>query len=489
MELRDLLAFNPMNPIGMGQRVMHSLDPIASVIGSRVKEFAADPIGDIKNTLQKTAKKQEDFETLRQRAYANPKNPLEITDPAAHQEFMQVLLDNASNFAPAGIMKKTGGQFINRVRTPGIDIKHVDPNLQRVDMTPAELRNREEFPVFPPEPMTLPKWGQSEQTQKAAGVLENWINTTQSKWLKRDAGTADDPVLKAINEGAVIPNMLSPADTRKNATVARLVREKANAIYLPEDQIPIKPISKTVAGRQWENAIDRHLYTSTAGIDTQVAEKFRKADYVPEWMRKVDPNTPIYSWYGPSNPIESINESLMKDLLEGRLRPESMSKVSMVDALKSHVARVHRNIKAEEDTAARVEALAPPHKAYAPGQFNAPDATAPETYRWHEIKETPDMKPGELEASLRREGRLMNHCVGDSCPAVRKGNVKVFSLRDSQNQPHVTVEVRPNAGKPGTKPVISQIKGNQNVVKLKPHYEQMVQDFIGDRNQWSGIDR
>ena len=48
-----------------------------------------------------------------------------------------------------------------------------------------------------------------------------------------------------------------------------------------------------------------------------------------------------------------------------------------------------------------------------------------------------------LEEALNSEGDTMGHCVGGYCPDVLRGNMRIFSLRDAQGMPHVTVETRP----------------------------------------------
>lgn len=44
--------------------------------------------------------------------------------------------------------------------------------------------------------------------------------------------------------------------------------------------------------------------------------------------------------------------------------------------------------------------------------------------------------------SLDREGALMRHCVGSYADSVAAGQIEIWSLRDSDNQPHVTIETR-----------------------------------------------
>jgi hypothetical protein len=45
------------------------------------------------------------------------------------------------------------------------------------------------------------------------------------------------------------------------------------------------------------------------------------------------------------------------------------------------------------------------------------------------------------QESLDNEGSRMNHCVGGYCDLVQSNSRKIFSLRDSGNNPHVTVEL------------------------------------------------
>lgn len=53
---------------------------------------------------------------------------------------------------------------------------------------------------------------------------------------------------------------------------------------------------------------------------------------------------------------------------------------------------------------------------------------------------------GALATGLTAEGDAMGHCVGGYCPDVQSGNTEIYSLRDKNNQPHVTVEVNKPKG-------------------------------------------
>lgn len=72
------------------------------------------------------------------------------------------------------------------------------------------------------------------------------------------------------------------------------------------------------------------------------------------------------------------------------------------------------------------------------------------------------------EQCLDREGKLMQHCVGSYAQQIQ-GSTKIYSLRDPNNKPHVTIEVR---GKD-----VHQIKGKENKPPVKK-YRAFVRKFI-----------
>jgi len=49
----------------------------------------------------------------------------------------------------------------------------------------------------------------------------------------------------------------------------------------------------------------------------------------------------------------------------------------------------------------------------------------------------------DLSAGLNAEGNAMGHCVGGYCEDVASRGTEIYSLRDKNNNPHVTVEVSP----------------------------------------------
>ena len=69
--------------------------------------------------------------------------------------------------------------------------------------------------------------------------------------------------------------------------------------------------------------------------------------------------------------------------------------------------------------------------------------------------------------ACKREGFLMNHCVGSYDPE----RTTLYSYRDKKNQPHATFEVQTNAGQ------VSQIKGKGNG-PIHPKYIDAILAFL-----------
>jgi hypothetical protein len=81
----------------------------------------------------------------------------------------------------------------------------------------------------------------------------------------------------------------------------------------------------------------------------------------------------------------------------------------------------------------------------------------------------------DLEVGLNAEGSAMGHCVGGYCDDVASRGTKIYSLRDKNNNPHVTVEVR--GGRPETQPEMEEL---DDFIGLNSPYEREAQARLGD---------
>jgi hypothetical protein len=245
------------------------------------------------------------------------------------------------------------------------------------------------------------------------------------------------------------------------------------------------------------------------------------------FIDKLDPETQLYSGNTADMGFDHVIDILKQDVMEGRIRPEQLSKVSVEDAVRRTMDFDQEAAKKMAEAQIKNMEGFPVYKEY------------PEGYRWVELKKPEDLPegyslddmgnvvdekghitnhPGEkrLEEALKYEGDTMGHCVGGYCPDVLEGKSRIYSLRDARGEPHVTVEVNPSSQrvaprheeivsemkssglnldqldesaydaayeqalqrvKQNRPPAIAQIKGKQNAAP-KAEYLPYVQDFV-----------
>ena len=84
--------------------------------------------------------------------------------------------------------------------------------------------------------------------------------------------------------------------------------------------------------------------------------------------------------------------------------------------------------------------------------------------------------------SLEREGRLMGHCVASYAIAVASGTCTIYSLRDTRNHPHVTIEIV--AGQ------LHQLQGRANsfpAARWRPYIRAFVRSMGWDVRSVHGV--
>lgn len=82
------------------------------------------------------------------------------------------------------------------------------------------------------------------------------------------------------------------------------------------------------------------------------------------------------------------------------------------------------------------------------------------------------------ENDLQAEGNKMDHCVGGYCREVEVGNSTIYSLRDPQNEPYVTMEAWSDSYN------FKQIMGKANS-EPKPKYKEMIAEWFQTLNNVS----
>jgi hypothetical protein len=302
-------------------------------------------------------------------------------------------------------------------------------------------------------------------------ALNNWVDRNLNNYVKKQMGTADDPVRKLAEEGVIH----APSEQiGRNRYKAGDVRKKLGTPQLGQSD----------AAKAWEDSTDTLIDVAPASrhraplTETEARQGFQSTVKANPWIAKLPPDTPIYAadrGIGTDLGFDHILDVLTEDLTAGRIRPEQLNKVSMEQAVRRTFDYDQEKARKMAEAQIKVTEGMPTHKDYSDKgykwlQLAMPEPKLPEGAQVKYLPEV-DMwgiydKDGstlssgatekearnlfkrqerekQLEDALKYEGDTMGHCVGGYCPDVMAGNSKIYSLRDAKGEPHVTVETRP----------------------------------------------
>lgn len=358
-------------------------------------------------------------------------------------------------------------------------------------------------------------------------AMNKWIQSNLTNYVKKDMGTPDDPIRRLAEEG--VSHL--PRDARMPLNMSS-VRETRKEAGFPD-----------AYGSSPEAQLYEALSDKPIGFGT-VGEMINRGKGEP-WMEKVDPFTRVHG----ISPMDSVNftqdlgfnhiiDVLRQDVAAGRIRPEQLNKVSMEQAVRRTAEFDQEMAKKMAETQAKITEGMPTYKEYpegykwielAPpkelpagysvvkddmtGSFKVVDAAGNEAVStasrptnsmghtnipFHKTEEeaiADAMKYDKrLEEALKYEGDIMGHCVGGYCPDVQAGKSRIFSLRDTKGEPHVTVEARPEPHPIGTSrrgddfPELSGFEYGSKYTEAgpyKPNTEQLQQIHDRAQNLWS----
>jgi len=281
-------------------------------------------------------------------------------------------------------------------------------------------------------------------TDPHAAALNNWVNTKVRKYVRNQAGSENDPILKAIESG--VQHNFPPA-LGDSKYMTKVKRAKAG--------FPEEGTATTDLGKEWQYKVDEifnphssedikkilhdpiQTYTDPATETRSRLSKLRIEHDLPvhkmediELINQI-PDKTVYT-IGPQNipgrlGLGHIRDVLYEDLQTGKLRPEQLDQMSMDKAVRRaaeyDAQKAREMVKAH---ATSVEGMPVP-KQYDDG------------FKWVELKHGTDKE--KTAAALKSEGEMMGHCVGSYCPQVESGHTKIYSLRGPDNKSHVTIEV------------------------------------------------
>ena len=311
------------------------------------------------------------------------------------------------------------------------------------------------------------------------GALNQWIDKNLTNYVKKEMGTPEDPVRKLAEQG--ITHMpANEIDFANTFLPEKLAVKRMQAGFNPSD------LGASNTAKAWERIADEMLNVGTAGqhtrplTPTEIRQGYQSTVTDNPWLTKLDPSTPVYY---PENMdsmsrdlgFDHIMDVLKQDLESGRLRPESLKNVSMEQAVRRAYEYDQEMAKKMAEAQIKMTEGMPTVKEYPTGhkwiELAKPDLKElPEDYQ---IKYTSQNTPylvdpngnnigymqegkehkqsldrlaeNKLADALKYEGDTMGHCVGGYCPDVISGQSRIFSLRDSKGEPHVTIETEPSS--------------------------------------------
>jgi hypothetical protein len=329
----------------------------------------------------------------------------------------------------ANIIKDPGGMLVGGERDLDEALLNMKKNERRNNLDDyAGISETDDDAIFTKDPNAV--------------ALNSWIDTKVRKYIRNQAGSEADPILKTIESG--VEHNFQPAggNTKYSQKIKRA------SVGKPEEGI-----AKTDLGKEWEYKVDSIFHPSSSAkvkaiLNNPNIDDARKksmlrlehdlpiqtdADYEAIKLINDIPDKNVYDL----NPtgltqklgLDHVSDVLYEDLMSGKLKPEQLNQMSIEKAIRRVAEYDAEKAKAmAKANASSVEGMPIP-KAYDDG------------YKWVELKH--DTDPTKTKAALKSEGEMMGHCVGGYCPDVESGEIKIFSLRSPDGKSHVTIEARP----------------------------------------------
>lgn len=429
--------------------------------------------------------------------------------------------------AMAGVIKPRGGQWLpDTVNSMVENLKDYGPMLSGDILNATEPGLHQAYLNDTGNGM-LPMhgWVRAKrpdlvpQLMGPSDAINNWTNKQLRRYVMTDMGTPEDPIRQLADQGISHTNYMNLPGSGTKAKRAT------------------GQLGATDLGKAWENAADKAIDQGKASSMAEATSMF--GDNTPSWLAKLasspeTADTPIYELghaqyvdrdlgfdhltdelYNAMRPDSDLPQNL-------RLAPEKLNNVSVPDAVKlvSKINDWRAKQAAEANQAVANNAATHLVKDYGDGmrwvELRAPEGA---TGNYLGNGKYEDDATNALKDALKYEGDQMGHCVGGYCPSVQNGSSRIFSLRDAQGNPHVTIETRPpqspevtqaqyaeHARQIGLTPDdlnpdyvaqqaaawskpsdrIQQIKGKGNAAPVDK-YLPYVQDFVKTQGPWSDV--
>lgn len=236
--------------------------------------------------------------------------------------------------------------------------------------------------------------------------------------------------------------------------------ELAMGMYQPGDEIGdhLKWLTKAPSDTKIWGLVDPH--TDDLGFG-----------HVLDYLEAATKPSEALKMYGSTAEMRRVGNGLAtrRDLLQQAdlidaglaLEPASLSRLSVADAVRKtaqwNELLKNAGVAGDPDLA---RGIVRTHKEYPEEgmkwvELGAPEKKLEDFGPEHFIHDLAKNKPESLAQMLKNEGKMdlrmglnaegkaMGHCVGGYCDEVANRGTKIYSLRDKNGNPHVTVEVRP----------------------------------------------
>lgn len=428
----------------------------------------------------------------------------ELTNrPKTKEERQQEAFDMATNSINGGlgVIKPRGGQWLsgsieatlNKLKKGAADIG-IDP----ADHAPtAAVNNWIEGP--------LTKYVRNDMAtvgDPVRALAEQWptkkaalLQVAQAKLDKLNAKTRELMATRGVPEEYLTRHRQDVLAAERAVRQVEMreplhtgLRQSPRAAAMAEDGLRT-PTGVSDAAKLWDGMADSSILDLPA---SKYQEGVGPGWAANLWLDKTPGDTRVYSPYAvrgeaggalptrlgldhmideASNAV-SPSSGLPAELL---LDPAKLYKMTVAQ-MSEHVSKINAWRAAQEvelNTARANNAATHLHKEY-------PDD--PRGLRWVELRqgETPntgmatrqlarDKALQELKDALKYEGDTMGHCVGGYCDDVASGKSKIYSLRDKNGQPHVTIEVSPGLGRESAEHAENLYSAEVRAGRVDPH--------------------
>lgn len=334
-------------------------------------------------------------------------------------------------------------------------------------------------------------------------AVDKWLNSAMRKYMANDMGTMEDPVRKvhssrpenpyANNRGALTFDEYNqhvnttPDGPRRtprrhdDRRASNTSRFDAQTVYdhsnlkEGEGSFVVDKVEDSESGASiYEDMVDRTIIPRHA---QSVREDYNHAgEEIPAWLAAKADNDVMMDVdqydYGTRERLSkdfqgaglaSLTNILVDELRQGKIRPESLNKVSVESLAQKALSRA---VNEPEAISKQYSAKAEPYMGM----------EYPDGFKWVEV-------PADYK-QLASEGDIMGHCVGGYCSYVEKGIKKIISLRDARGMPKVTVDAAGNMRRSGSAVKeapenpgnISQIMGQGN--RYPEEFMPYINDFL-----------